>query len=154
MFLILGTNVNLCNTSLQVAINTETAAIRVPIADYRLEISTHPEGPVNNQLEPGFVTFLGRRTNDEQLPKSTLNCTLLIQPSQRHQNFVIMLPSKHKFEPKLSTCSLSCRLHTVHFPSPDLHYQTLYLIYGLPLPEGRGGTASEPSKQPRFTTPP
>ena len=56
MFLILGSNVNLCNTSLHVAINTETAARgRMSTADCRLQFSTHAEGPATDQLEPGFL---------------------------------------------------------------------------------------------------
>ena len=156
MFLFPRSNVNLYNKSRRVARNTETAArVRVSTPDCRLELSTHPKGPATDHREPGFLWF---SSAVEQMMssylKSTLNCTLLMQPSQRDPNFVIMLLSKHKFQPKLSTRSPSCRLHTVHFPSPDLHYQTLYLTYGLPLPEGRAGTASEPSKQRRFTTPP
>ena len=130
LLLILERNLSLCNTSLHVARNTETTArVRVSTPDCRLEASTDPEGSATDQLEPGF---LWSSSVVEQMvgsyPRSMLNCTLLMQPSQRDQNFVIMLPSKHKIEPKLSTCSFSCRLHTVHFPSPHLHYQTLFLI--------------------------
>jgi hypothetical protein len=92
---------NLCNTSLHTARNTETAArARVSTPDCRLKVSTQPEGPATDQLEPGFLWFF---SVVEQMvssnPKSTLNCMLLMQPSQWDQNFVIMLPSKHKFEP-------------------------------------------------------
>lgn len=151
LLLILGRNLNLY-TSLHVARNAETAArIRVSTPDCRLEVSTHSEDPATDQLEPGFLWF---SSVVGSYPKSTLNCTLLLQPPKQDQNFVIMLHYEHKFQPKLLTSSLSCRLHTVHFPSSELYYQTLYLIYGLSLPEGRAGTPSEPSKQRRFTTPP
>jgi len=47
---------NLCNTSLHVARNTETAArVRVSTPDCRLEVSTQPVGPATDQLEPGFL---------------------------------------------------------------------------------------------------
>ena len=74
--------------------------------------------------------------------KPTLHCTLLTQPSpkltakfffakkqpcQRDQNVFIMLPSKHKIQPKFSTPSLCFILPTVHFPSPYLLHTPTFL---------------------------
>jgi hypothetical protein len=102
-------------------------------------------------------------------PKSTLHCMLPTQPSpkinfkifakpqpfQSDQNFVIMLPSKHKIQPKFSSSFLCCTLPTVHYqPSYVLHFSVFFLANSLPLPEGQAGTACEPSEHLTFLTSP
>ena len=62
-------------------------------------------------------------------------------------------PSEHKTSP---TATLFPLLHipTLHFPALYLrHLPMLYLATSLPLPEGRAGTACEPSEQQTPLTP-
>jgi len=52
-----------------------------------------------------------------------------MQPSKHDQNFVIILPPKHKIRPKCPSSFLCCILPTVHFPSPYLlHFQRFTLL--------------------------
>ena len=52
-----------------------------------------------------------------------------MQPSKHDQNFVIILPPKHKIRPKCSASFLCSILPTVHFPSPSLlHFQRFTLL--------------------------
>jgi hypothetical protein len=64
-----------------------------------------------------------------------------MQPSKRHNNFIITLLFKHKTQPKCSTSFLCCVLLTVHFPTGNLlHILNIYLFSNLHLPEGQSGT--------------
>jgi hypothetical protein len=74
----------------------------------------HPEGSAtgqHNQTVPWLCSVLEQKLS--RYSKSTWHCTLLTQPSQCYQQFVIMLQS-----------ALCFILPTVHFPTP---YSAAYL---------------------------
>ena len=125
---------------------------------------------MTGQLDPCLPSF---SSVIEQVmrryPKSTLHCMLLTQPSpesdfkffakpqpfQSDQNFIVMLPTKHKIQPQFSSSFLCCTLPTVHCPpSYFLHFSVLFLANSIPLPEGQAGTAFEASDQLTILTPP
>jgi len=114
------------------------------------------------------VVFLRHRASNETVPKvhfalrashSALSKTdfkffVKPQPFQSNQNFVIMLPSKHKIQSKFSSPFFCCTLPTVNYPpSYFLHFPVFFISNSLSLPEGQAGTACEPSEQLTFLTP-
>jgi hypothetical protein len=137
---------------------------------FRLEVSVHSGRSVTGQLDPclPWLSSVIQQVMRLYL-KSTRHCTLLTQPSpklklkffakpqpfQSDTNFVIMLPSKHKIQPKFSSSFLCYTLPTFHYPpSYFLHFSVFFLANSLLLPEGQAGTACEPSEQLTFLTPP
>ena len=77
------------------------------------------------------------------------------QPFQSDQNFVLLLPSKHKIQPQSKSKSkssfLRCTLPTAHYPpSYHLNFSVFFLANSLPLPEGQAGAACEASEQLTF----
>jgi len=79
-----------------------------------------------------------------------------MQPFQRDQNFVIMLPTKHNSDQKLTFCP---PIPTPNSPLPSLPitlpalFPKFSLAISVPLPKGRAGTVWEPSAQLTFVTP-
>jgi hypothetical protein len=110
------------------------------------------------QFDPGYPWFLrGPRTKAKLVPKThdphaalpetNYKIFAIKHPCNLHQNFVIMLPSKHKTQPSCSVSFLWCIMPTIHFPPYLLHFPKLYLTTILPLLEGRSGTVWVPSEQ-------
>jgi hypothetical protein len=84
---------------------------------YRLEVNTEPQVTGTGKLDQDFPWFfLGPRANAELVPEThvvlyasrtallSINTKILAktQPSQHDQHSVIILPSKHKTQPKRS----------------------------------------------------
>jgi len=118
----------------------------------------HLVGPAT-RLSVGFFV---PRTNAELVPKihvhdsypvlakiSLKNFFAKMQPSKRDQNFVSMLPFKHKMQPKCSVPFLCCMLPTVHLTFFNSQLLFLYFTANLSL-AGQADTAWEPSEQQTF----
>jgi hypothetical protein len=96
-------------------------------------------------IRPFSVVLMGPRGNAELVPKMHVtqhasHAVLLkiinlknfgkTQPSRGDTNFVILLPSKHKIQPKFSVSFLCSMLSIVHFPSScHLHFPKFLHCY-------------------------
>jgi len=83
--------------------------------------------------------------------KPTSNFSPKRNPTQRDENLVTKLRSKHKIQPELSNSFLCCIFLAVHFPSRYLlHLSAFYLTTSLTLPARRAVTAWLSQEQQTF----
>lgn len=83
------------------------------------------------------------------LPKTKFEILVKTQPSKRGKNFVTLLPSQHKTQPKSQLLSPAApsQPSTSHHLTFLTSHCTLLPAY---LPEGQASTTWEPAQQPTF----
>jgi hypothetical protein len=102
--------------SMKIAVKQVVAFLQIKLLHTHLEAvagykSVCIRGSCDRPNRPRFpVVFQVLEQTLSWHPKSTLHCSLIIQPYQRDQIFFIMLPSKHKIRPKCSTSFICCIL--------------------------------------------
>ena len=119
-----------------------------------LEVSMHPEGPANGQIDRCIACFfLGPRPHAELInkiyialrashaappprPKET-KIFFKSQPSIDDQYFVVISSSKTQNSFQMFGCFAVQHNPTGHFPSSYLVFPTFYLATSPPLPQGR-----------------
>jgi len=94
------------------------------------------------------MCFCASQNKQPLFPYTALTVLLVVSLGDPDVMHLKLPPSDtHKTSPNVPLFPL-LHIPTLHFPAPYLlHLPTLYLATNLSLPEGRAGTASEPSAQ-------